>query len=144
MDSIAEEYVGQRVDRQELIRAGVDALSLAAARFAPHQGLKFGEYAARCVRQAVARTVAEADTAVRAGPLARTADDIVAILRHRRLLLRELRREPTVGELAEATGIPVERIMEVKEFGTERRIPAVDLKQLGDLVAGGVAFDTLC
>ena len=70
--------------------------------------------------------------------------DIVAILRHRRLLLRELRREPTVGELAEATAIPVERIMEVKEFRTERRIPAVDLKQLGDLVAGGVAFDTLC
>ena len=144
VDSIAEEYVGQQVDRQELIRAGMDALSLAAAKFDPHQGLEFGEYAARCVRQAVARTVAAADTAARAGPLARTADDIVAILRHRRLLLRELRREPTVGELAESTGMPVERIMEVKAFRTERRMPAVDLKHLEGLVAGGVALDALC
>ena len=92
VDSVAREYVGWRFDRQRLVRVGTDALLHAAAEFDPRNGLEFGDYAAGCIRKAMARAVAVDDPAAPADALANAAGDIVVILRRRRSLLRELRR----------------------------------------------------
>ena len=139
VDSIVEEYVGRGVDRQRLMRAGADALYQAAAEFDPRRGFAFGDCAVHCIHDAMNRTVAETEAAARAGPLARVAEDIVDILRQRRLLHGELGREPTVEQIAEATGLSVDRIMEVREFPSIQAMPAFDVGNLGDVV-----FDTLC
>lgn len=139
VDSIAEQYVGRGVDRQGLMRSGTDALSQAAAEFDPRRGFEFGDCAVRCIRAAMDRALAETEAAARAGPLARAAADIVDILRQRRLLLGDLGREPTVEQIAEATGLSVDRITEVREFRLMQAWPVVNVGNLGD-----VEFDTLC
>ena len=144
VESVAREYVGRRFDRQRLVRVGTDELLRAAAEFDPRDGYEFGDNAARRIREAMARAVAVDDAAAPADALANAAGDIVAVLRRRRSLLRELRREPTVEELSQATGLSVERIAEVRDLRTGQDGPAGDMQRLAELVTSGTAPDTIC
>ena len=90
------------------------------------------------------RAVAEAAAAARAGCLARVANISVEILRHRRFLMRELHREPTAEELAQATGLSVSRIREVRDFRTGPDGSPEDEKRLETLAANSLALDAIC
>jgi RNA polymerase primary sigma factor len=126
--SVARIYRGSRaVNRTELMQEGVVGLLRALERYDPSQGTPFWAYASWWVRQAMQQLVAEltrpvvlSDRALR--QLARVKDA-------RRGLLQDKGREPTVAELAEATGLTREQIENL--VAVERAPRALD-EPIGD------------
>jgi RNA polymerase sigma factor (sigma-70 family) len=107
--SVAHLYRGQRaVERAELLQAGVLGVLRALDRYDPTLGTPFWAYATWWVRQAMQRLVAElsrpvvlSDRALR--ELARVRD---ARAEH----AQSHGRQPSTIELAEATGLPLDRL----------------------------------
>ena len=144
VDSIADEYLGRLVDRQDLIGAGNDGLKTAATTFDPRMGLEFREYSAYCIDRAIAGVVAEVDAAARTRSLASMADTAVELLRHRRSLRRKLGRGPTIEELAESVGMSPEMIFDIQGFQADDGGPVDYLEGLQDSVTKSMAFDASC
>ena len=137
VDRVADELLSRPFGRGRLVRESHVALLQAAVDYDPRDGIEFGEYVARRMHYLVVQTVS-ADETIRA------AIDSVAILRHRRSLFRELRRKPTVEELAASTGIPANRIVEVRELRGNRGAPDDALELLQEMSAVSRHWDTQC
>jgi RNA polymerase sigma factor (sigma-70 family) len=107
--SIARRYRGfPKVDRGELMQEGVAGLLAAAGRYDPQMETPFWAYASWWVRQAMQRLVAELT-----GPVV-LSDRAARMLAQIRLARREHRqahkREPSLPELVEETGLTSEQI----------------------------------
>lgn len=137
VDRVADELLSRPFGRGRLVRESHVALLQSAADYDPRDGIEFGEYAARRMHYLVAQTVS-ADETIRA------AIDSVSILRHRRSLFRELRRKPTVEELAASTGIPANRIAEVQELRGNRGASDDALKPSQEMSAVSLHWETQC
>jgi len=101
--SVAKKYQNRGVSLSDLIQEGNVGLVTAARKFDPDQGVKFISYAVWWIRQAILSALANQGRAVRV-PLNR-ASDLSKIFRERERLKQELRRDPSVEELGEATGL---------------------------------------
>ena len=145
--SVARIYRGSAgVERVELMQEGVVGLLRALRRFDPALGTPFWAYAAWWVRQAMqqlvsqlARPVVLSDRAVR---------QLARIKTSRREFLQARGREPTCGDLAEATGLAraqVENLVvaERSARGLEEPISGEEgaVGTLGDLLADPAAED---
>jgi RNA polymerase sigma factor (sigma-70 family) len=111
---VARLYRNSRVDRSELLQEGVVGLLRAVKRYDPRLGTPFWSYASWWVRQAMQQLVAEltrpavlSDRALR--QLARINDA-------RREHFQAHGREPSIAELAEATGFTEEQVESLIAF----------------------------
>jgi len=106
--SVAKKYQNRGVSLTDLIQEGNVGLVTAARKFDPEQGVKFISYAVWWIRQAILASLANHGRAVRV-PLNR-ASDLARIFREKERLKQEKGREPTTGELAEATHLTPELV----------------------------------
>jgi RNA polymerase primary sigma factor len=104
--SVAKKYQNRGVSLTDLIQEGNVGLVTAAKKFDPDQGVKFISYAVWWIRQAILSALANQGRAVRV-PLNR-ASDLARIFRERERLKQELRRDPSVEEVAEAAKLTPE------------------------------------
>ena len=91
------------VDPGELVQEGVVGLLRALERYDPELGTPFWPYAAWWVRQAIQRLISE-----RCSPIVlsdRALRQLARVRRARQVWVQAHAREPTLGELAEATGM---------------------------------------
>jgi RNA polymerase primary sigma factor len=131
--SVARIYRGRlQIDRSELMQEGVVGLLRALERFNPAMGTPFWIYASWWVRQAMQQLVSElarpivlSDRALR--KLARIHDA-------RRELLQRDGREPSSGDIADATGLAREQVDCL--IAAERHARALDEPVGGDHDAG--------
>ena len=151
--SVARRFYQGGMGMADLIQEGNLGLMKAVNRFDYRRGFRFSTYATWWIRHTVGRAVANKGSAVRV-PV-HLSDMVSRVQRVRRDLASQLRRDPTLEELAQATDIKPERIEEM-----ERQIPKHPVyldQQLGDdstqsrldvfrdpQVEEHTALDTLC
>jgi len=104
--SVAKKYQNRGMGLTDLIGEGNVGLLTAARKFDPDQGVKFISYAVWWIRQSILASLARQGRTVRV-PLNRTAD-LSRIVRSAETLRKELERQPSPEEIANATGLTVE------------------------------------
>ena len=106
--SVAKQYQNQGLSLQDLIDEGNLGLVKAAQRFGETRGFKFISYAVWWIRQSILQAVAEQSRIIRlpmnqVGALAKVKKAIS-------LLEQKLERRPTIKEIAEAVGLPEDKV----------------------------------
>lgn len=101
--NIAKRYLNRGLPLQDLIEEGNIGLIKSVERFKATKGCKFSTYATYWIKQAIERAIANQSSIVRL-PIHVTAD-ISKLTRANRELTRTLKREPSVVELSEKTGL---------------------------------------
>ena len=115
--SLAKRYTGRGMGFQDLIQEGNLGLIRAMEKFDYTKGFKFSTYATWWIRQALTRGLADQGKTIRI-PV-HTVEKINKLARIRREMYQDLGREATYEELAEESGIPVDKIEELMELGRD-------------------------
>jgi RNA polymerase sigma factor (sigma-70 family) len=107
--SIAKRYRHTSLGLLDLVQEGNLGLMKAVDKFQYQRGFKFSTYATWWIRQAITRAIADTGRTVRL-PV-HLIEALNQVADARRALAVDLRRDPTLQELAEHTHLPVEKVM---------------------------------
>ncbi|MEQ7799716.1 RNA polymerase sigma factor RpoD/SigA [Pedobacter sp. ASV1-7] len=106
--SVAKKYEGQGLSLPDLVSIGNLGLVKAAERFDETKGFKFISFAVWWIRQSIMHTIGEQRRMIRRPTNQR--DDIFEVYKAQDFLEQRLERVPTPDELADHTGIAVEKV----------------------------------
>lgn len=106
--AVARTYEGRGVALMDLIQEGNLGLMVAARKFDYRLGFRFSTYATKWIRQGITRCLMKYAGLIRVP--AHTAQQMRLLLEGKAACLQEQGHEPDPHELAELTGIPLERI----------------------------------
>ncbi len=136
--SVARRYQGQGLSMPDLVQEGNMGLIIAVDKFDHTRGNRFSTYATWWIRQSVVRSVADKGRLIRLPNHMHLR--VPHFLRAKERLERELKREPTVVELAQAIDLAPERVrdlMRVLHFPLSIDMPVGNEEDLefGDFIA---------
>jgi RNA polymerase primary sigma factor len=115
--SIAKKYANRGMQFFDLIQEGNIGLIKAVDKFEYRKGFKFSTYATWWIRQAITRAISDQARTIRV-PV-HMIEQINKVTRESRMYMQEYGREPTIEELAERLGWPVQRVKAVKSVARE-------------------------
>jgi RNA polymerase primary sigma factor len=137
--SIAKNYRNQGLPFLDLIQEGMFGLIRAVEKFEWQRGLKFSTYATWWIRQACQRAVADKARTIRM-PV-HVVERMQKMHQAERRLWMRLAREPTLEEIADEAGLPLQQAIEVRSAARastslDQPIGEEEDAVFGDLVAG--------
>lgn len=106
--SIAREYAGREVSLLDLIQEGSIGLLTAARKFDHTLDYRFSTYATKWIRQGISRYLANQSGLIRIPE--HTAERIRRVRTAAAALRQETGLEPSAADLAEKTGLPLEKV----------------------------------
>ena len=113
--SIAKKYRNRGLSFLDLIQEGNTGLMRAVDKYEFRRGFKFSTYATWWIRQAITRAIADQARTIR---IPVHMIDVLSRLRNiQKKLTQELKRDPSVEEIAQHTDVPIEEIRRVMDIG---------------------------
>ena len=115
--SIAKRYGHAKLPFLDLVQEGNLGLIRAVEKFEYRKGFKFSTYATWWIRQAITRAIADKSRTIRV-PV-HMMDTITQMQSAESNLIKRLGRKPTDAELAEESGLTVEKLIEARKVAPE-------------------------
>jgi RNA polymerase primary sigma factor len=112
--SMARAYSSSGVPLLDLIQEGNMGLMRAVEKFDYRRGYKLSTYATWWIRQSMSRAIADQGRTIRL-PL-HVLDVVKKVQRANRKLTQQLGRAPLPSEIAAEVGIPVDRVLELRQM----------------------------
>lgn len=115
--SIAKRFVNRGLHFLDLIQEGNMGLMKAVYKYDGTRGFRFSTYATWWIRQAISRALADQARTIRL-PV-HMVETINRLNRSIKNLTQELKREPTLQEIAEEVKMPFDRVQEIMRIAQE-------------------------
>lgn len=125
--NIAKSYRSRSIPLEDLIQEGAIGLMQAAERFDPEKGFRFSTYATHWIRQSIGRAIDNKSKAIRLP--AHVSQSLRRIERERARIARELGKDPSIDQLAQAMGISAKKLQVL--FQSSQELLSLDMS-IGD------------